>query len=274
MPSFEVLCVTMHQKDFSKLKTMNIHSDVVFANQCGHTAFEELKFEGHRARMISTATRGVGVNRNLTLLYASADICLLADDDVTYRDDMEQMVVAEFEAHPDADIFVFNYDETDPVRMQKNYPRTKKCRGLFRMPWSAFQIAFRRSAQLKANLWFSTLYGGGCIFPCGEDSRWFLDAKRAGLTFYVSEKVIGSVSYETSTWFNGFDERFFYGKGVYAYAAHRRAFWLWKWYYLLRHVKDGSLPQRTRLKWVKRGKQGYRELLSYQDFCKKYGADQ
>lgn len=33
MSKFELLCVTMHQKDFSKLQEMNIRSDVVFANQ-------------------------------------------------------------------------------------------------------------------------------------------------------------------------------------------------------------------------------------------------
>lgn len=33
MSKFELLCVTMHQKDFSKIQEMNIHSDVVFANQ-------------------------------------------------------------------------------------------------------------------------------------------------------------------------------------------------------------------------------------------------
>ena len=31
MATFEILCVTMHQNDFSKIKEMNIHSDVVFA---------------------------------------------------------------------------------------------------------------------------------------------------------------------------------------------------------------------------------------------------
>ncbi len=35
MLSFEVLCVTMNQNDFSKIKEMNINSDVVFANQAG-----------------------------------------------------------------------------------------------------------------------------------------------------------------------------------------------------------------------------------------------
>lgn len=29
MSTFQILCVTMHQSDFSKLKGMNIHSDVI-----------------------------------------------------------------------------------------------------------------------------------------------------------------------------------------------------------------------------------------------------
>ena len=102
MERFQILCVTMHQKDFSKIKEMNIHSDVVFANQCDETRYDTLEFEGHRAEMISTATRGVGINRNLAQSYSSGDICLIADDDLTYHDDVEQVVLGEFAAHPDA----------------------------------------------------------------------------------------------------------------------------------------------------------------------------
>ena len=93
MSKFEILCVTMHQNDFSKIEKMNIHSDVVFANQADTTSFEQIEFEGHTAKMITTATRGVGVNRNFSLAYASADICLFADDDVTYVDNMEEIVL-------------------------------------------------------------------------------------------------------------------------------------------------------------------------------------
>ena len=70
MSKFEILCVTMHQNDFSKIKEMNIHSDVVFTNQCDHTSYEEIEFDGHTAKMISTQTRGVGKNRNLAITAA------------------------------------------------------------------------------------------------------------------------------------------------------------------------------------------------------------
>ena len=127
MSKFQILCVTMHQKDFSKINEMNIHSDVIFANQADSTGKDVLEFDGHTATMITTETRGVGVNRNIALMYADADICLFADDDVTYVDDMERMVVSEFEAHPDADVMIFHVETDDPVRPQKKYSRTQKC---------------------------------------------------------------------------------------------------------------------------------------------------
>ena len=84
MPSVEVLCATMHQKDFSKIDAMNIQSNVVYANQSDDTRYDEMTFGENQAKMITTATRGVGINRNLSLLYSSGDYLLISDDDLTY----------------------------------------------------------------------------------------------------------------------------------------------------------------------------------------------
>ena len=158
MSRFEVLCVTMHQNDFSKIKEMNIHSDVVFANQSDHTSYEELEFDGYTAKMISTETRGVGINRNFSLMYATADICLFADDDVVYNDDYKDVILSEFDAHPDADVFIFHFD-TDSERKQVKYPKTKKCGRFSRLPWGGIRIAFRLSSVKKAKVNFTTLFG-------------------------------------------------------------------------------------------------------------------
>ncbi len=267
MSSFEILCVTMHQKDFSKLEEMNIHSNVVFANQADDTAYEEYEFDGCTAKMISTNTRGVGVNRNLSLSYASADICLLADDDVVYKDDMEKLVVSEFETHPDADIMIFHLDTSDPVRRPISYPKTKKCRGLFKMPWGGARIAFRLNSVRKANVWFSTLYGGGCIFPSGEDSKWLYDARRAGLNFYVSNQTIGEVSYEVSSWFTGYDEKYFYGVGACYAGIHPKAAIIKYLYTAIRTMtKESDLTFFQKMKWMRYGRKGYEQLISYQAF--------
>lgn len=269
MSKFEILCVTMHQKDFSKIEQMNIHSDVFFANQADRTAYEELEFEGHKARMLTTDTRGVGINRNMTLQYAKGDICLFADDDVTYDDDMEARVLAEFNAHPDADIMIFHLDAGEK-RKQISYPKTKKCGPFTRMPWAAFRIAFRLNAVKKSNLWFTTLYGGGCIFPSGEDSMWLHEAKRKRLCFYVSKETIGKVSFAQSTWFTGYDEKFYFGKGAYYQATHPKTFWLWTAYFLLRTRSFGKLSTSEKKKWIEIGRSGYEKLESYKEYLEKH----
>lgn len=266
MPTFQILCVTMHQNDFSKLKEMNIHSDVIFANQADRTETKELVFEGHTARMITTDTRGVGINRNIALMYADADICLFADDDVTYVDNMEQIVVAEFEAHPEADIMIFHLDTDDPVRKQKKYSKTKKCGRFARMPWGGVRIAFRLTSVRKANLWYTTLFGGGCIFPSGEDSIWLHDAKKKGLIFYVSEKTIGTVSFQESTWFTGRDEKYFYARGAYYQAVYPKTILLWMGYFALRTKNMCDMPWKEKWKWMRFGAQGYQKMLSFEEY--------
>ncbi len=266
MSAFEILCTTMHRTDFSKLKEMNIHSDVVFANQADRTEFSELTFEGHRARMITTATRGVGNNRNLALLYAQGDICLLADDDVVYYDDMEQQILAEFSAHPDADIMIFHLEASDPTRAFQSVPETRKLRFWNRAPASAVRIAFRLSSVRKANLWFTTLFGGGCVFPAGEDSMWVHTARKKGLRIYISNQTIGKVSFETSSWFKGYDEGFFYGKGAYHRSVHPYTYRLWKLYVLFRFRNCGTMSPRDKMKWYTCGADGYNKLLSYREY--------
>lgn len=265
MPSFEILCVTMAQTDFSKIQDMNIHSDVLFANQADTTSMETYAFDGHLARMITTDTRGVGVNRNLALLYARGDICLFADDDVTYDDDLEERILAEFASHPDADIIVFHLD-TDSERKQIRYNKTKKYNPFSRMPWGAVRIAFRLDKVRKANLWFTTLFGGGCLFPAGEDSMWLADARRKGLTFYISRETIGKVSFEESSWFTGYDEKYYFGQGAYYQALRPKTFGIWMLYSVVRTYNHKELSIKEKLKWIQYGAEGYRKMILYEQW--------
>lgn len=268
MSSFEILCVTMNQTDFSKIKEMNINSNVVFANQSDCTKFEEVDNNGHYAKMITTNTRGVGKNRNLGLIYASADICLFADDDVEYVDDMERIVLSEFEVHPDADIIIFHFNSNNTTRPQMKYSKTTKCNRLSRMPWAGFRIAFRLSSIKKANIWFSTLYGGGCVFPSGEDSMWLNDAKKRGLKIYKSSKTIGKVSFNKSTWFTGYNEKFFYAKGAYYQAVHKKTIYLWMVYFIFRTRKLTNMSFSNKCKCMQNGRKGYKNVKSYEAFKK------
>ena len=270
MSRFQILCVTMNQHDFSKIEEMNVHSDIIYANQSDKTEYKELQFEGHTAKMITTATRGVGKNRNIALTYADADICLFADDDVRYIDNLEEVVLAEFDKNPDADVFIFHFISDSKIRNSKQYTKTRAVKNWERMPWPGFRIAVRLSSLRKANVWFNTLFGGGCIFPSGEDSIWLKEAKNKGLKFYVSDKTIGTVSFERSTWFTGYDEKFYYSKGVFCRGVHKKMLFIWQIYYALRIGKLTVMAFSDRMKWIKNGKRGYDEMLSYQEYKEKY----
>lgn len=266
MSKFEVLCVTMHQSNFSKIKEMNLHSDVVFANQTDHTQYAERLYDGvHTARMISTQTKGVGINRNLSLNYAAGDICLFADDDVEYIDDMEQIVLEEFERLPKADIIIFNLDTDSETRKQKHYSKTKMWHRFEPMPWGAVRVAFRLSSVRKANLWFTTLFGGGTIFPSGEDSDWLNHAKKK-CRIFLSDKTIGTVKMGESSWFSGYDEKFYYGKGAFLEHSHRAFFLLRSLYFAFRTARQSKLSFRQRMKWMRNGKKGYRNMIGFDRF--------
>ena len=119
MSRVQVLVATMHQKDFSKLQEMNIQTDAVFANQSDTDRTDIRNDGGFTALMITTSTRGVGINRNIALEHASGEILLIADDDMRYIDGYENAVIEAFRQLPQADALIFNIDT---VGDERRYP--------------------------------------------------------------------------------------------------------------------------------------------------------
>lgn len=218
--TLEVLVATMHQTDFSKIEEMNIHSDVIFANQADTTRKDVLEFDGHTATMITTDTRGVGVNRNIALTYADADICLFADDDMVYEDGYATSIRQAFEQLPQADVIVF---ETDFEKQGKIYFRRKHKTARLpywkSMKYGTYAIAVRKKSIEMANIWFHTQFGGGCKYSSGEDSLFLVDCYRKGLHVYSYSYCLGRCKKDSSTWFEGYTEKYFRDKGVWLACA-------------------------------------------------------
>ena len=81
----QVLVAAMQQKDLSLAEKMNTRCSTVIANQADRdevlreaTAYGEVK-------MVTTPTRGVGLNRNIALLASDADIVLFMYRDNYYK---------------------------------------------------------------------------------------------------------------------------------------------------------------------------------------------
>lgn len=267
---FQILCVTMDQIDFSKIKEMNIHSNVIFANQSEDFFYKEHSFENNLAKMITTNTKGVGINRNIALSYADAEICLLADDDIVYLDDLEEIVLKEFKEYPLADIIIFHLQSNSKERVLKKYKKTR-CRKKFETrPWGAVRIAFRLNSIKKANLWFTSLFGGGCVFPSGEDSMWIDAAFKSNLRVYVSDKTIGNINMNESSWFTGFNNKYYYAKGAFYQASYPHMYKIWMLYFAIRTRKMTNLSFKERVKWINNGKQGYKLMMTFDDYVKNF----
>lgn len=219
MSKFEILCVTMHQTDFSKIKEMNIHSDVVFSNQADTNSYEEKEFEGHIAKMITTNTRGASINRNLAILYSTADIVVFADDDQEFVDGYENMILDEFKNHPEADAIKFFCISTDKERplAYKQAPRFQRAKLRNLMSAGPHALAIRREMLLRRELRFAEHIGPGRELYCGEDSFFYKDMLDKGVAVYESPLMVSYVHQEKSTWFEGYTERYFLTVG-YIYA--------------------------------------------------------
>ena len=210
----QVLVVTMNQKDFSLVDKMNLNSDAIFANQSDAMSDDMIEKNNHTYRMITTKTRGVGKNRNIALTYASGDICLLADDDLFYCDNYEQIIINAFEKKPDADAMIFNIKTVGRAVERRMNNRVKKVTLLNFQNYGAVRLAFRREALQKANVYFSELFGGGTCYSHGEDSLFLRQLLNKGMSIYTSPEYIGTVNQEKSSWFNGYGDKFFYDQGV------------------------------------------------------------
>lgn len=216
MSNVEVLVACMNQKDDSLYHNMNLQTNAILANQTDEFSYREYPQEnGCTAKLISTADRGVGKNRNKALIFASGDYLLCADEDMIYESNYEEIILEAFAKRPQADIIVFNLTYLNRfTKGRKPGKSFKRVRFWNSMRYGAARIAIRRSALEKSTLFFSHLYGGGAKYSSGEDSLFIREALRKGLKMYYCPITIAKVKQEESSWFRGYTDKFFIDKGI------------------------------------------------------------
>lgn len=265
MAKLQVLVATMQQNDFSKVEEMNINSDVVYANQADTFSYDEKEYEFRKAKMITTNTRGVGVNRNIGLLYAENDYLLFSDDDLTYLDGYEDVVLKAFEELPYADGIIFNI-ETEGMDFDRRANKTiKRVRWYNCLNYGAVRLAVKFVSVKRENIMFNTNFGGGTSFSSGEDTLFICDMLKKGLKIYTYPSTIAVVDQTDSTWFNGYNEKYYYDKGVLFSAVSKKFAKLLCLQDLIRHrnYKEQGYSFFEAYKFMKNGISGYKELKSY-----------
>ncbi len=260
----EVLAVTMGQSDLSLHRAMNVHCPHVIANQCEQWGYLEETHSYGTVRMVSSATKGVGLNRNLTLALAREDILLFADDDIVYYDAELQGVIEAFESLPDADVILFGIDmaRNGEVFDKRRHP-VRKLHVWNALGFGGCRMAIRRRAVEKHNLHFTTLFGGGTLYGSGEDSLFLRDCFRAGLTVYSHSYVLGVCAKDSSSWFTGFNEKYVFDKGAWLRAAFPKARHLLQWYFIRRFAEKSGFSKKKTKAYLRAGMKAYNTLQPF-----------
>jgi len=222
----EVLLATINQTDDSVLDAMGVHSDVIVCNQNStKSGFAEYIKADSRVRWYDFQEKGVGLNRNNALIRAEGDICLLADDDVQYFENYESTVLRAFEMNPEADVILFNIESPDGKKRSED-GKTRRINLHNCGKYGAVRIAFRRMSVIKNAIFFNQLFGGGCMFTAGEDTMFLRDCLRKKLRMIaVPDCILRLTDNRPSTWFEGYNQKFFEDFGSSYYCHYGSLAW-------------------------------------------------
>ena len=140
----------------------------------------------------------------------AGDICLIADNDEIFDNDVEEKILKAYQELPQADIIVFNLHNKQTKLKNKIY-KLKRLECLRVCSW---QITFIRKAIVDNKLNFDIKLGAGTGNGAGEENKFLLDAYDKGLKIYHYPINIARMVENESTWFNGYDEEYFYKHGM------------------------------------------------------------
>lgn len=197
------------------LDKMNIKSKCVVINQCGKECFEKYK----NFNIYSYNEKGAANSRNRGLDHITEDIILLCDDDVVYDEGYEEKVLEEFKNNPKADMIIFNMHS--PNRKKRVIKKNKRLHMYNSLHYATCNIAFRRKSAKEIR--FNPMFGPNGTYgkAGGDDTMFIVSCLRNKLKIYSSTKKLGTVYHEESTWFKGYNKRFFFDKGALFTAINR-----------------------------------------------------
>lgn len=234
----EFLVATTKKENTDFLHNMNIGTQTIVLNQYNSYRVEQ----SSNAVMITTPTKGVGINRNIGLNLSIADYLFIVDDDMIFYNNINQTLENALEKYPDADAIIFDFDYVkDGIEIRKRIKKNGKINFFNCLNYGICCTLIKSSRIKQNNICFSTLFGGGCLYSCGEDSLFYLDCIRKKLNIYTFKESIGKNEYRESSWFKGYNEKFFFDKGAWIACAFPKTKNMMKWYFVFRFLKHTKL---------------------------------
>lgn len=217
MSKLEVLVTTMHQTDFSKYTEMNLQTDAVLANQADSNFIEETKINSSKVKLITKDERGTSKNRNTAIANISdeAEFVMFSDDDLVFCNGYEDIILEEFQKHPEADAIKFNLNVVSDRKLSmKPITNFKKVTRRKVTAYGVCAMAIKKNALKDKKLKFNERFGPGTDNYCGEDSIFLQEMFKKKVSFFVSPEYIADIDQSETSWFEGYNEKYFIISGM------------------------------------------------------------
>lgn len=190
------------------LKTSNVllpyRSDIkyIISHQITKNEFDTLPYELQRNDVIvyKMYTKGLSKNRNLLIEKADADICIIADDDVTYTFEYIDAIKYEFSHNNDLALLTGKINTREKEKPYKKYSDSE-----YYVSWknftkiSSIEISFRRKL-IQGNIYFDINFGlGSSKYSLGgEESIFISDCLKNQLKIKYIPQFVVNHPYESS----------------------------------------------------------------------------
>ncbi|RMB60466.1 glycosyltransferase family 2 protein [Dokdonia sinensis] len=236
-------------------------------------------------RVINTKERGLPQSRNMAIKNAKGDICLVADDDVRYVEDVEDIVVSAFakaslrDSQPSGErsakaklaspsetnhptVITFQMVKESGVLYQ-DYPDIRKHTNKSISTVNGVVIAFNRKLLLEQHILYNNHFGLGATFGTANEYVFMRNVLKAGAVALFEPKVILSHPDVSSGRFQG-EDRVIYGRAALKYKEYGVFAYLWILKYLrflVAHKYIEPEQFREKLKVGFSGIKKYKQLL-------------
>ncbi|MCD8405991.1 glycosyltransferase family 2 protein [Tenacibaculum dicentrarchi] len=202
--------------------------------------------EREDVKLVFCEKGGLSLNRNNCLKNAKSDICVIADDDVRYKDSYIDELKDKFIKDTTLDILSGKIKTNPGEQEYKEYKKESKKITFFNFKnISSVEIAFRRKSIIDNNLTFDQNFGLGSpkYSTGGEESIFIRDAIFKKLKIVYFPFYLVNHPYESSGKINKFDQKLMTFLGGYSRRLFGLIGFIFFFYFLIRH--------RSKIKSVK-----------------------
>lgn len=258
----DVLISTMNlyteKENYELINKMNIKTSSITISQVEKDENKEII--NSKNKLFLFKEKGLSRSRNRAISKSTADICVIADDDIIYVDNYEKIIKQAYKKNKDADIIIFKIDDRNEERKTAKI-RKNKINFINTMRVSSNQITFKRNSIIKNKIKFDETFGSGSKYFFGEDAIMIRDALKEKLKIIYVDKLICIKPKNKSTWFKGYNKEYFISKGAIFYRISSNLYFLLILQFAIRKRKKykENLKIKEAIKYMIKGAQKYKK---------------